>query len=154
MTKEKCLRLRIIRPVFEDVVISEEAEKYLNGKSINNSQDIYELFNYLSRETKEHFIAVHLDTKNKIICVDTISTGSLADSIVHPREVFKSVLLSSAAAIIVIHNHPSGTPEPSNDDIRISKRLKEAGELLGIQVLDHIIIGNGCYTSLIEKGYL
>ena len=154
MKKEKCLRLRIIRPVFEEVVVSEETAKYFDGKSISNSRDIYKLFRYLSRETKEHFIAIHLDTKNRIICIDRISTGSLGDSIVHPREVFKSVLLSSAASIAVVHNHPSGTPDPSKDDINITKRLKEAGELLGIEVLDHIIIGNGCYISLIEKGYL
>ena len=154
MKHKKCLRLRIIRPVFEDVVIGEESEKYLRGNSIKNSRDIYELFSYLSRETKEHFIAIHLDTKNKIICIDTVSIGSLVSSIVHPREVFKSVLLSSAASIAIIHNHPSGTPEPSKDDLDITKRLKEAGNFLGIPVIDHIIVGNGSYISLMEKGYI
>ncbi len=153
MKHAKCVRMRIIRPVFEDIAISEEMTKYFEGNSIRNSRDIYELFSYLSRETKEHFIAIHLDTKNKIVCVDTISVGSLTSSIVHPREVFKSVLLSSAASIAIIHNHPSGTPEPSKDDINITKRLKEAGDFLGIPVIDHIIIGNGSYISLIEKGY-
>ena len=154
MKSSKCLRLRMIRPVFEEIAINEEMAKYLNGNSIKNSRDIYELFSYLSKETKEHFIAIHLDTKNKIICVDTVSIGSLVSSIVHPREVFKSVLLSSAASIAVVHNHPSGTPEPSQDDIQITKRLKEAGNFLGIPVIDHIIIGDGCYISLFEKGYL
>ena len=154
MRHANCLRLRVIRPVFEELAINDEAEKYFNGKSITNSGDIYELFSYLSRESKEHFISIHLDTKNRIICVDTISVGSLTSSIVHPREVFKSVLLSSAASIAIVHNHPSGTPEPSKDDINITKRLKEAGDFLGIPVIDHIIIGNGCYISLIEKGYL
>ncbi|RJO59868.1 DNA repair protein RadC [candidate division WS5 bacterium] len=153
MKNAKCLRLRIIRPVFEDIAISELSEKYFHGKSIRNSRDIYELFSHLSRETKEHFIAIHLDTKNRIICVDTISIGSLTSSIVHPREVFKSVLLSSAASIALVHNHPSGAPEPSRDDIDITTRLKEAGNFLGIPVIDHIIIGNGSYISLIEKGY-
>ena len=153
MKNPKCVRMRIIRPVFEKVAISEEMTKYFEGNSIRNSCDIYELFSYLSRETKEHFIAIHLDTKNKIVCVDTVSIGSLTSSIVHPREIFKSVLLSSAASIAVVHNHPSGTPEPSKDDINITKRLKEAGDFLGIPVIDHIIIGNGSYISLIEKGY-
>ncbi len=153
MKNPKCVRMRIIRPVFEEIAISEEMTKYFEGNSLRNSRDIYELFSYLSRETKEHFIAIHLDTKNKIVCVDTISIGSLTSSIVHPREVFKSVLLSSAASIAIVHNHPSGTPEPSKDDINITKRLKEAGDFLGIPVIDHIIIGNGCYISLIEKGY-
>jgi DNA repair protein RadC len=146
--------MRIIRPVFEEVVVNEDSAKYFEGNSIRNSRDIYELFNYLSRETKEYFIAIHLDTKNKIVCVDTISVGSLTSSIVHPREVFKSVLLSSAASITIVHNHPSGTPEPSKDDLNITKRLREVGEFLGIPVIDHIIIGNGSYISLIEKGYL
>lgn len=154
MRHANCVRLRVIRPVYEELAINDETVKYFNGKSIKNSGDIYELFSYLSKETKEHFISIHLDTKNRIICVDLISVGSLTSSIVHPREVFKSVLLSSAASIALVHNHPSGTPEPSRDDINITKRLKEAGDFLGIQVLDHIIVGQGSYTSLIEKGYL
>jgi len=154
MKNQKCVRMRIIRPVFEDVAISEEMTKYFEGNSIKSSRDIYQLFSYLSKETKEHFIAIHLDTKNKIICVDTISVGSLTSSIVHPREVFKSVLLSSAASIAIVHNHPSGTPEPSSDDINITKRLKEAGDFLGIPIIDHIIIGNGSYISLLEKGFV
>ena len=154
MEKVRCLRLRIIRPVFEDIAVNEGSEKYFQDHSIRNSRDIYELFSHLSRETKEHFIAIHLDTKNRVICIDTISIGSLTGSLVHPREVFKSVLLSSAASIAVVHNHPSGTPEPSADDISITKRLKEAGNFLGIPVIDHIIIGNGSYLSLFEKNYL
>ena len=154
MRHVNCVRLRVIRPVFEELAINDESEKYFHDNSITNSRDIYELFSYLSKETKEYFISIHLDTKNRIICIDTISVGSLTGSLVHPREVFKSVLLSSAASIAIVHNHPSGTPEPSRDDINITKRLKEAGDFLGIPVIDHIIIGNGCYISLIEKGYL
>jgi len=154
MKSKQCLRLRIIRPVFEDIAVNEGSEKYFHGNSIKNSRDIYELFSYLSRETKEHFIAIHLDTKNRIICIDTISIGSLTGSLVHPREVFKSVLLSSAASIALVHNHPSGTAEPSADDISITKRLKEAGSFMGIPVIDHVIIGNSSYLSLAEKGYI
>ena len=154
MKNPKCVRMRVIRPVFEEVAVSEEAAKYFKGDGVRNSRDVYEMFSYLSKETKEYFIAIHLDTKNKIICVDTISIGSLTSSVVHPREVFKSVLLSSAASILIVHNHPSGTPEPSKDDINITARLRKAGGFLGIPVIDHIIIGNSSYISLMEKGYL
>ena len=154
MQDAHCVRLRVIRAVFEELVINDEKVKYFNGCSIKNSLDFYNLFRYLSKETKEHFISIHLDTKNRIICVDLVSVGSLTSSVVHPREVFKSALLSSAASIALVHNHPSGSSDPSADDINITKRLKEAGEFLGIHVLDHIIVGHGSYTSLIEKGYL
>jgi DNA repair protein RadC len=150
MKSKKCLRVRIIRPVVKDIAVNEGSEKYFHGNSIKNSRDIYEMFRYLSKETEKHFIAIHLDTKNRIICIDTISIGSLVSSIVPPREVFKSVLLSSTASIAIVHNHPSGTPEPSTDDIIITKRLKEAGIFLGIPVIDHVIIGNGSYLSLLE----
>ncbi|PLX91032.1 MAG: DNA repair protein RadC, partial [Desulfuromonas sp.] len=97
---------------------------------------------------------LHLDSKNRIVCLDQVSTGSLNASIVHPREVFKSAMLSSAAAILFLHNHPSGDPTPSKEDLELTKRLKEAGELLGVRVLDHIVIGSGCYQSLADKGII
>lgn len=149
-----CTRIRVIRPVFEDIAVQDESAEYFHTGSINNSRRIYELFSHLSRESKEHFISVHLDQKNKIICIDTVSIGSLSSSVVHPREVFKSALLSSAASLIILHNHPSGSPEPSRDDINITKTLKDGGQLLGIPIIDHIIIGNGSYVSLMEKGYM
>ena len=150
----KCVRLRIVRPVFEDLIISECNKHYFTGGSLKSSQDIYQIFSYLSKETREHFIAVHLSTKNEIICVDTISIGSLTASVVHPREVFKSALLSSAASVAFVHNHPSGSPDPSKEDLDITAKLNEAGKLLGISVLDHVIIGSGGYISLMEKNYL
>jgi len=100
---------------------------------------------------KEHFKIVMLDTKNQIIGIEDISVGSLNSSIVHPREVFKEAIVRSSAAIILVHNHPSGDPTPSKEDIAITKRLVEGGEILGIKVLDHIIIGNNKYISLKEK---
>jgi DNA repair protein RadC len=87
----------------------------------------------------------HLDGKNRIIAMDIVSIGSLNQSIVHPREVFKTALLSSAAAIIMVHQHPTGDPSPSSEDIAITRRLKEAGEIIGVKVLDHIIVGDGEY---------
>ena len=103
---------------------------------------------------KEHFRAVLLNTKNHVLKTVEISVGSLDSSLVHPRECFRPAVAASAASIILLHNHPSGDPEPSADDIAITKRLKEAGKNLGIDVLDHIIFGHGTFVSLKEKGVL
>ncbi len=106
----------------------------------------------LKGKKKEHFLALLLDTRNQLIKVSEISVGSLDTSIVHPREVFKEAISASAASVIFAHNHPSGDPEPSEDDIRLTKRLAEAGEVVGIDVLDHIIICDKGYLSLKGKG--
>ncbi len=127
---------------------------YLSTNRFSSPLQVFEMFRDLVIETKEHFLCLHLDGKNRIICLDRVSVGSLNQSVVHIREVLKSTLLSSAAATILIHNHPSGDPSPSNEDLAITRRLKEAGELIGIPVLDHIIIGDGQYVSLAERGLL
>ena len=101
---------------------------------------------------EENFIILCLNTKNKIAGVHPVSIGSLNASIVHPREVFKAALLNNANGIICLHNHPSGDPEPSRDDIEITHRLVNAGNILGIKVFDHVIIGDGRYISLKEQG--
>jgi DNA repair protein RadC len=103
---------------------------------------------------EENFVILCLNTKNKIAGVHTVSIGSLNASIVHPREVFKAALLNNANGIICLHNHPSGDPEPSRDDIETTHRLVNAGNILGIKVLDHIIIGDGRYISLKERGLM
>ncbi|MBN2286026.1 MAG: DNA repair protein RadC [Tissierellales bacterium] len=100
---------------------------------------------------KEYFKIILLDTKNKVIEVVTISIGSLNSSIVHPREVFLEAIRKSAASIILVHNHPSGDTQPSREDISITKRLIEAGDILGVKVLDHLIIGDGVYYSFKEE---
>ncbi len=99
---------------------------------------------------KEYFKIILLNTKNQIIAVEDISIGSLNSSLVHPREVFVRAIRKSSSSIILLHNHPSGNPEPSTEDIKITKRLIEAGRIIGIEVLDHIIIGDGKYISLKE----
>lgn len=104
--------------------------------------------------TQEVFKVVLLDIKNQVISIPLISKGGLSSSIVHPREVFKEAIKRSAAAMILVHNHPSGIPEPSREDIHITKRLLAAGEILGIDVLDHVIIGDGIYVSLREEGMI
>ena len=105
----------------------------------------------LKGKKKEHFLAVLLDTRGRLIKVSEISVGSLDTSIVHPREAFKEAISASAASVIFVHNHPSGDPEASEDDIKLTKRLAEAGEIMGIDVLDHIIIGDKEHLSLKRK---
>lgn len=106
---------------------------------------------YLDRE---HFRTICLNTKNRVLAIDNVAVGSLNASLVHPREVFKGPVKRSAAAIILVHNHPSGDPSPSLEDIQVTRRLVEAGRLLGIEVLDHLILGDGFFISMKEKGLL
>jgi len=149
------LRFKIIRPVYEELVVSEAVPESIDPKQpISSAAIAFAVFGYLTRETREHFLAVHLDSKNRILAIDCVSTGSLNASIVHPRELFKTILLSSAAAVLLVHNHPSGDPTPSREDHELTSRLKECSELLGIRLLDHIVIGNGCYTSFADQGWL
>jgi DNA repair protein RadC len=102
----------------------------------------------LKGKKREHFLTLLLDTRNRLIRVATVSMGSLDSSIVHPREVFKEAISASAASVIFVHNHPSGDAEPSEDDIELTRRLVEAGKVLGIAVLDHVIVGDGVFMSL------
>lgn len=103
---------------------------------------------------KEVFKVVLLNTKNAVLKIVDVSVGSLNSSIVHPREVFNEAIITHSASIIICHNHPSGDPTPSEEDIKITQRLAEGGKLLGIEIIDHIIIGHGVYVSLKEKGIL
>ncbi|GLI06607.1 UPF0758 protein [Paenibacillus tyrfis] len=103
---------------------------------------------------KEHFVCLFLNTKNHVIGQETLSMGSLNASIVHPREVFRAAIKRSSASIVCAHNHPSGDPTPSPEDVEITKRLVQAGEIVGIDVLDHIVIGDKRYISLKELGFM
>lgn len=103
---------------------------------------------------QEHFMVLLLDNKNKVIKTETISIGTINASLVHPREVFVKAIRQHAAAVILAHNHPSGDPRPSAEDRAITKRLLESGELLGIPVLDHVVIGGADYVSFKESGYI
>jgi len=104
--------------------------------------------------SKEHFLAILLDARNRIVGIETVSVGSLSASIVHPREVFKPAILASAAGILLGHNHPSGDPEPSPEDLAITRRLVDAGALLGIEVLDHLVFTPKAFVSMKERGHL
>ncbi|MBO9130508.1 DNA repair protein RadC [Bacillus sp. 165] len=129
--------------------------QYDQRYSIRNPEDCAK---YMMEEmrflTQEHFICLYLNTKNQIIHRQTVFIGSLNASIVHPREVFKEACRRSAASIICLHNHPSGDPSPSPEDIEVTRRLVECGKMMGIELLDHIIIGEHKFVSLKEKGYI
>lgn len=149
----KTIRLRCLRAVYERQIVREDASPYLDGKRYTSASQVYEVFQDLANESKEHFLCLHLDGKNRIVCLDRVSVGSLNQSIVHPREVFKAAILSSAAAIILIHNHPTGDTTPSAEDREVTRRLAEVGQLVGIKMLDHVIVGEG-YFSFTEGGLL
>jgi DNA repair protein RadC len=105
-------------------------------------------------KAKEHFKLILLNSRNRVIGISTISIGTLTTSLVHPREVFKEAIMHSAASVVLAHNHPSGDPDPSEDDLKITKKLVESGKILGIEVIDHIIIGKIAHYSFREKGLI
>ena len=110
--------------------------------------DAAQLLAHLRREDREHFVCICVDANNNVLGVETVSVGTLSASLVHPRECMKAAILLNAAGVLVVHNHPSNSLEPSQDDIQTTRRLVKAGELMGIPVLDHIIVGDGGYTSM------
>lgn len=117
-------------------------------------EDVYRELRDLRQNKKEHFVVFYLDTHSREIKRETISIGTLNANLIHPREVFESAIKNSAAQIIVAHNHPSGIVDPSEDDIEITKRLVDAGKLLGIDVLDHVIVGDTGYFSFKNKNII
>jgi DNA repair protein RadC len=120
--------------------------------TINSPKDVFRLVGpELQALTQEVVKVLSLDSRNRLISCDLIFKGSLDTNIIHPREIFKKALENFASSIILVHNHPSGDPEPSNLDIKITRRIVKAGEILGIKVQDHVIIGDGCYTSFKER---
>lgn len=120
---------------------------------IRTADDVYRYYvDHLQEKQKEHFYALFLDTKNQVIGSELISVGTLNASLIHPREVFNAAIRASANAIILVHNHPSGDCKPSSEDKKITKKLVEGGNLLGVNVLDHIVIGKDGFSSLKENG--
>jgi len=155
VTKPQKVQFKQIKAVYETLYISEEITAYLQpNQRYTSPSQVFEMFSFLMQETKEMFITLHLDGKNRIIVMDLVSIGTLNQSLVHPRSIFQTACLSNAAAIICVHQHPTGDPSPSSEDIAITRRLKECGELMGIKVLDHIIVGDGEYLSFVERGLL
>ena len=135
-------------------VIKERSILY-KDRQVRSPQDSYEIIRtFLEDSDREMFIAMSLDVKNQPTNIQICHIGSLNASIVHPREVLKMSILSNSASLIVFHNHPSGKVEPSPEDHEVTKRLKAAGEIMGIELIDHLIIGEHKFLSFKEKGYL
>jgi DNA repair protein RadC len=118
---------------------------------VRTPRDVYEATADLRGLRREHFVGLYLNTRNRLLARETISVGSLNASIVHPREVFEPAVRQGAASVVVVHNHPSGETDPSEDDLAITRRLSEAGDILGIALLDHVIVGGEGFTSLKES---
>jgi DNA repair protein RadC len=147
-----------IQVVFEKVVlVKEKVGRYELPREIGSPEDAYRAITTITNvqeEAQEVFGILILNTKHKIVAVHEISRGTLNASMIHPREAFKPAVLHNAASIICFHNHPSGNPEPSKEDIEITNRIKSAGTVLGIFVCDHIIVGDDGYVSLKERGVM
>ena len=148
-------RKRASVPIYR-VTLVREGKMPTYESRIRSSANAYTVFQeYLDGVDREHFVAMLLDQKNQLIGLHTVSIGSLTASIVAPREVFKVAILANCANILIAHNHPSGDPHPSKEDRAITQRLKEAGALLGINLLDHVIVGGeGRYFSFADENML
>jgi DNA repair protein RadC len=143
----------IARRVNEKTI--DDEKRSLQSKPVTSPADIVEqIKSKIVNYTKEQFLVMSFDTRNRILGTDNISTGTLTASLVHPRETFESAIRRHAASIIISHNHPSGDTEPSEEDIKITRRLTEAGKVMGIEVLDHIIVTKNSYFSFKEKGMI
>lgn len=141
----------------EIIACFELGKRLLKGKSASlylKPEDVWKELKEIREHKKEHFIIFFLDSRNQEIKREIVSVGSLNANLVHPREVFEPAVKNLAAQVILAHNHPSGDPEPSDDDLEINKRLVEAGKILGIEVIDHIIIAKNGFLSFKEKGII
>ncbi|SDI58318.1 RadC family protein [Natribacillus halophilus] len=147
----KAIELRAALEIGKRIHTSQHGERYVIKTPEDVSEYVMEDMRFLNQE---HFVAIYLNTKNQVLFKKTLFIGSLNASIVHPREVFKEALRRSAASVVCLHNHPSGDPSPSREDREVTKRLVECGKVLGVEVLDHIIIGDRRYSSLREHGII
>jgi DNA repair protein RadC len=145
---------RVSVPIYR-VVLVKKGKLPTYESRIRSSVNAYNVLReYLADTDREVFCVLCLDRKNGVIGLNTVSIGSLTASVVHPREVFKPAILSNASSVLLSHNHPSGCPLPSQEDRALTARLVQAGKLLGVEVLDHIIVGEGKYFSFADEGLL
>ncbi len=146
---------RLTVPIYR-VELVREGRQEVVSRSVSSPEEAATIFReYIGNRDREVFAVMALSTQNRVLGIHTVSIGTLENTQVHPRELYKSILLLNAASIIVAHNHPSGSVEPSHEDRLVTARIREAGKLLGIDVQDHIIIGEGVlYCSLRERGML
>ena len=130
-------------------------ETLRRGRLFRSSRDVFRHYAPLFRDLRvEQFRALLLDGKHRVLREELVSQGTLTSSPVHPREVFGPAMRHAAAAMVLVHNHPSGDPTPSADDLDVTRRLRDVGQLVGIQILDHVIIGDGSFASLADRGLL
>lgn len=158
MTQENPFRrsvfTRQLEVVSKKVRIAETEEKYFH-KVVRSPEDVYKTYNCIFSEAPvELFVVLHLSSSNSVTAFEIITKGILNSSLVHPREVFRSAIIQNAANVILAHNHPSGNPEPSAEDIQITKQIVEAGKIIGIPITDHIIFADGKYCSFAERGLI
>ncbi len=148
-------KIENLLPRYRVMLVKESEATFTSYPRFQNSRELFESFREeFAALDREYFVLITLDSKNRTIGYHTISIGSLSSSIVHSREVFKAALLQSAAAVIFLHNHPSGDPVPSMEDRECTKRLTAAAKILGIRVLDHVILGETDYFSFADAGIL
>ena len=147
-----CIEIARRMNIEERVHEFSESKRRKETETITSPDRLFELIrSKITQFTKEHFFVISLDTRNNLIGIDEISVGTLTASLVHPRETFESAIRRHAAKIIISHNHPSGETDPSDDDLKITKRLSEAGKIMGIELLDHIIVTKSAYLSFKEQ---
>ena len=142
-------------PLYSTRLIRETEFTYPDRFQVSNPDEVAAILReYYQDKDREEFLTVMLDTAHTVIGLSQVSVGGLSASIVEPRQIFKTAILANAAALILAHNHPSGNPEPSREDIKITRQLDEAGKIMGVPVHDHLIITEAQYTSLAERGVL
>lgn len=139
-------------PVITVKLVREKSWPYGKTPNIKGATDVFNVLAALAEKDREWVCVLCLDAKNKVNCMHVVGIGSLNACIVHPREVLKAAILANAQKIILAHNHPSGDPTPSMDDHHVTEKLKEAGTIIGIELIDHVIIGDGQFYSFAESG--
>ncbi|MBS3908431.1 MAG: DNA repair protein RadC [Actinobacteria bacterium] len=146
-------KIKYIQKLSLSVLRENTATRY---QEISGPEDVYKLpfVQELAFLDRESFICIHLNTKHRAISYEVVSIGSLNSSVVHPREIFKGAILANAAAVILCHNHPSGDPTPSVEDVVVTGRIRDAGKIVGIEVLDHIVVGEKSFASLKEQEWM
>jgi DNA repair protein RadC len=141
--------------VYRVSLIKEHTIPYGTHSLILTPVQVYELIKeYLQDTDREHFVAIFLDSRSEVIGINTVSIGTLTESLVHPREVFKAAILANAASVIVVHNHPTGEAHASEADMSVTTKLKESGRILGIPIEDHVVLGEKTFFSFREEGLL
>ncbi|NTU73737.1 DNA repair protein RadC [Candidatus Roizmanbacteria bacterium] len=153
--KAKACQLLACFEIARRMYTQRNGQAVVHGRRVSRPADVADLVkNKITHFAKEHFFVISFDTRNQFIALDIISVGTINASLVHPREVFDMAIHRHAVHIILCHNHPSGACDPSDEDVKLTRRLISAGELLGISVLDHLIVSKDSYCSLKEAGYI